>query len=411
MLRRAAPRTGARAVKGRPSMSALPRPLGRALRVAALVVATAVGIGGCASVEPPPPTALLRDALFAPPKRVADASDLFKLSDEMRRYIDARSTPGSTRDARRTLIDALYRDSELRLRYDPEATRTAAEAFDGRAGNCLSLVVMTAAFAKHLGLPHSYRRVLVDDTYRRSGGLELASGHVNLALAPPSALEHAGPLQEMVVDFLPAVELRGQRAVPLDEKTLVAMYLNNRAAEALAAGDVDQAYAWARAAVLQQPGFVAGVNTLGVVYERAGHVDAAEAALRHALTQQPDDVAALTNLVALLQRTGRADDARGYADRLARVQPFAPFAEYDRGRAAMSRGDPAAARDHFLRELRLQPDQEDVHFWTAQAYWALGDAARTARHLRAAQSFTTAAGGAARYAAKLERLRSTTSVH
>ena len=50
-------------------------------------------------------------------------------------------------------------------------TRNAAEAFDARSGNCLSLVIMTAAFAKELGLPVRYQNVFVDEAWSRSGDL------------------------------------------------------------------------------------------------------------------------------------------------------------------------------------------------------------------------------------------------
>jgi hypothetical protein len=45
---------------------------------------------------------------------------------------------------------------------------TAREAFAARTGNCLSLVIMTSAFAKQLGLPVSYRRVVMEEMYTRA---------------------------------------------------------------------------------------------------------------------------------------------------------------------------------------------------------------------------------------------------
>ena len=140
--------------------------------------------------------------------------------------------------ARQALIDALYVKDALHLAYDAEATRTAAEAFDARAGNCLSLVLMTAAFARHLELPVSYQQVLVDEEYTRAGDLYFASGHVNVMLGrhgPPARVDEA---HWLVIDFLPQLQLRGQRTIEIAEDTVVAMFLNNRAAEALARGAI-----------------------------------------------------------------------------------------------------------------------------------------------------------------------------
>ena len=127
-------------------------------------------LAACASRPPAarPMAELLHDELFAPSHEVIDAQSVFTLSDEMRRYAAAElQASARTRDPRHALIDALYSRSQLGLRYDASVTRSAAEAFAARAGNCLSLVIMTAAFAKHLGLPVSYRSVLVDDLYTR----------------------------------------------------------------------------------------------------------------------------------------------------------------------------------------------------------------------------------------------------
>ncbi len=57
------------------------------------------------------------------------------------------------------------------------------EAFQARTGNCLSLVIMTAAFAKEVGLPVRFQSVYVPETWSRSGNLYFSSGHVNLASA------------------------------------------------------------------------------------------------------------------------------------------------------------------------------------------------------------------------------------
>ena len=61
-------------------------------------------------------------------------------------------------------------------------TRNAAQAFDARAGNCLSLVVMTAALAKELGLQVEYNSAYTEETWSRNGALLLRSGHINITI-------------------------------------------------------------------------------------------------------------------------------------------------------------------------------------------------------------------------------------
>lgn len=379
----------------------------RVLLLAAVLVATMLLLAGCATRSPvASPEPLIADHLFPGSAVPVAPQQVFALSDAMRHYADTTLSATTTRrDPRRALIEALY--GERALQYDTSRTRTAAEAFDARAGNCLSLVIMTAAFAKHLGLPVGYRQVLVDDLYTREGGLTLASGHVNLVLArlatrPPHS-EAGG--DDLSVDFLPPEQRRGQHSEPLDEARIVAMFMNNRAAESLTQGRLAEAYAWAREALRQDPQFLSAANTLAVVYHRAGHLPEAEAALRHVLRHDERHLAALSNLVSLLQQGQRADEAAPLAARLAALQPEPPFHEYAQGRAALEQGRWDDARRHFERELRRQPLQHEVHHALAIALWRLGDPTGALHHLKRAAEYGPTAGDRGRYGAKLEHLR------
>src|SRR5690348_15194628 len=109
----------------------------------------------CATVPVERPVeSLFHDGLFAAPSAPIVPADVFALTPQMQAYAHAEIADRlNVRGRRQALIDALYDRGELKLEYDAVRTRNAAEAFDARAGNCLSLVIMTAAFAKELGLP------------------------------------------------------------------------------------------------------------------------------------------------------------------------------------------------------------------------------------------------------------------
>ena len=385
------------------------RRLARGLASCCVPALAALLLAACAT--PPKPidsTALLHDEFFDAQAQRVDAGDVFALSAEMRFYADHELAARMARgDPRLRLIDALYRERQLRLAYDSGWTRNAAQAFAERSGNCLSLVIMTAAFARHMGLPVAFRSVDVGEFYSRQGDLFLASGHVNLVLDKPYSRAMRSSIDDaaLTIDFMEQRELVGQRTTPVDEQTIVAMYLNNRAAEALSAGRLDEAYGWARQAVLRDPGFLAAANTLGVIYNRAGHGAAAEDVLRHVLAHEPDNTSALSNLVGLLGQAGRSAEAQALSDRLLRLQPLPPFHHFGLGRQAMADGNPKLALEMFKRELRRQPYQEEVLFWTAQAYWQLGEPDAAARHLRQAMDSSGSQAGRDRYAAKLAHLR------
>jgi Tfp pilus assembly protein PilF len=377
-------------------------------RVVAVVVLLA--LAACATPGPAPvnPSSLLLDSAFQPNSVPADPQVL-AADDAMRRYV-AVDIARELRDRGKLhgLVEALGSKAHLKLEYDATITRTAAEAFAARAGNCLSLTVMVAALARELGLSVSFRRVLGEPLWARTGDMLLGNGHLNIMLGSSLANESAifQSAKEIVVDFMPGADLRRQRAQEVNERTVTAMYMNNRAVETMQGGRLDEAYGWARGAMLQDPHFLEGINTLGVVYMRHGNAAQAERVFRHVLAAETDNVSALANLVSLLQRQGRQAESVALSDRLRQIESHPPFHFFDLGLAAMKREEFAAARDHFLRELRRNAYYHGLHFVLAVAYLRLDEPKAAQRHLATALETSTNRGEHDLYAAKLAWLRS-----
>ncbi len=391
-----------------PGMPGRPR-LPRLQFLLVLLVPMAAALSGCATPPPTLPPGLLDDALFSAPQHPVDPEQALAVSPAMREFVArARAQSHRNTDLRATLLADLQAGGPLRLTYDSSVTRTAAEAFEARAGNCLSLALMTAALARELGLQATLQDVQGEDSYTRLGDLVFASGHVNLLLARPVSSRTTMTLDidgELTVDFLPGRDLRGQRVRRISDATAKAMYMNNRAAEALEQHLSPDAYWWARGAVLADPGFEPALNTLAVVYLRHGHLPQAERVLRSVLERSPKHLSALANLVQVLGREGRAAEADIWARRLQALQPHPPFQQLDLGRAAFAAGDLARALDLFSAELRQQPHQPEVHFWLAVAHQRLGDVALAEAHLAEAADHSSTPAMHALYAGKLQRLR------
>ncbi|HEV8690991.1 MAG TPA: tetratricopeptide repeat protein [Ideonella sp.] len=386
-------------------------PLAALARSLILVAAATLGLAGCASPPKGPPEAvapLWHDEAFAPPSQPVKAEDVFALSPEMIQYLDHDINRHLRRNGRqRGLIDALYDRDLLRLDYDAATTRTAAQAFAARSGNCLSLVIMTAALAKHLGLPVTFQSVDVEDSWTRGNSLLLVAGHVNLVIGP-RMLDRAGGIgndTSTTIDFLPPQDLRGRRVSVVSESRVLAMFFNNRAAETMAKGELDEAYAWTKASLAQDQSFSSAQITLGVIYHRRGLLDAAEAAFRHALRAEPNNTQALADLASVLFSQGRDVEAQQVKQALARLETYPPFYFFELGRAAVQRGDFEAGRAWLKRELSRDPDYHEVHFWLALAYRGLGDMSAARRHLSIALANSTTRGEHDLYAAKLDRLQ------
>ena len=367
-----------------------------------LALAVLVGCAGAPHTGPVQPRTLLRDDAFARPAQVIDASEVFAVDDAMREYLQ-RAWPLMRKQGRpKGLVDALYTRGELKLEYDASYTRNASQAFAARAGNCLSLVVMTAALAKELGLDVEFHSAYADETWSRSGTLLLRSGHINITIGRRTIDRPRGEdPRYWIIDFLPQGELRGLRTERLEEATVVAMFMNNRAAEALSREAFDEAYWWAREGLIADPSFAGVLNTLGVVYQRSGRPADAERVYSELLRRQPNQTQALHNLAQLLQSQGREAEAKLIAARLAALEPEPPYHWFVQGQLALRRGDAQTARDFFAKEVARADYSSEFHYWLALAQYQLGDLDAAQRNLQKAEVLSVSRNERDLYAAKL----------
>jgi tetratricopeptide (TPR) repeat protein len=362
----------------------------------------------------PAPDELFHDELFAKPAERVDASQIFAVSDAMREYLRTGIAQQlRTQGRQKGLLDALYKRDQLKLEYDSGTTRNAAQAFDARTGNCLSLVIMTAAFAKELGIPVEYQSAFMEETWSRHGGLLFRSGHVNVTLGRRIVdINTPNEGSPLTVDFLTADELRGMRTRVISEETVVAMYMNNRAAEALVRGDLDSAYAWAREAMRNEPGFMSAHNTLGVVYMRHGNLAQAGEVFDSVLRREPENTRAMSNLASVYQQQGKTAESAALIKRMASIDPNPPFHYFNLGLLAMEKADYRGARDLFAKEVSRAEYYHEFHFWLGLANYKLGQMDEARRHLKLAMENSTTRRDHDLYEAKLAwlRARSTTTV-
>ncbi len=354
------------------------------------------------------PSHLFDDKLFSPSTERINADDVFAVSDAMRRYLKTEiASQLQVKGTQQGLIDALNSKNQLKIEYDSATTRNAAQAFDARAGNCLSLVIMTAALARELGMSVHFQSVFVDETWSRGGGLHFNIGHVNLTVGKRTH-DIKSRIDDNVmttIDFNPPLENKSYHTWAISEKTVLAMFMNNRSAEALARGQISDAYWWVREAIRQDPNFLSAYNTLGVVYRRSSNPVAAEQVFNYALLRDPVNTQIMSNLAMVLKDAGRVAESKMLTDKVERKQPYAPFHFFSLGTEAMQVGDFRTARDMFMREIARDPYNHEFHFWVAVALARLGDMAQSKQHLTTAMNFSTTRREHDLYAAKRDRIQ------
>ena len=374
----------------------------------ALAVVPAL-LAGCATTVPLAPAApeMFDDAHFSAAVDPIDPADIMKLTPEMKTYLTEQIMPlARSRGVRQALTESLYNRSKLQLEYDSSTTRTAAQAFDARQGNCLSLVIMTGAFANALDLKVTFQQVATEQLWSRSGGMYFMSGHVNLLLERRHQ-DGVGRFERddlYTIDFMPG-EGNELHAHAISQETVLAMFMNNRAAEAMVRGQLDDAYWRARQAIKLDPQFRSAYNTLGVIYLRHGDAAHAEQVLHYVLNGAPDNPRVLANYAEALRELGRTGEAQAVQARLAIHEPVPPFYWFVQGQAALHKGEFAKAREMFLKEIARDPDYHEFHYALAVADFGLNRLDEARAELALAMTDAVKRSDHDLYAAKLDKLK------
>ncbi len=350
----------------------------RVARLIALSTIVAVLAGTARAATPEEWTSML-DELGV---EHAGVRELLTATEAMRDFAESVAGESSTENRLRALAHYLHDERRFAFHYENQMTLTAGEAFDRRAGNCVSSTILFISLARSLGIPvqaalakRSPDRDVVDD-------LIVVNNHL-VAI-------HREATRWTLFDF----NQRGDKLIgyePIDDRRLAAIYLNNKGVERLIAGDYDGARDLLFDAIRLSPGFVDSYGNLGVAYRRLGRTEAALDSYLVALTLAPSSRWVRENLRAMFSllsaerrrsgavpaglpaetagRLARGDDelaagsprdaARSYAE-AARLSPDRAEPLVATARLRLHQGRVKAARRTLLRALELDPENEEA---------------------------------------------------
>jgi Tfp pilus assembly protein PilF len=373
-------------------------------RTFAILVAAASLLAGCAttstSMAPSQLPWLDQDFHYDAALVAVAPKDLFKLDDDLQRKLDDpawRSAPLGQRLKR--LMGLIFGADGKGFAYRAGHSTVAADTWRDRRGDCLSLTVLTYSVARTLGMNAMMQEVETPAIYGRAGELDEVNQHVNVLLPHlRSDLMVESMAHDVVLDFEPDFQAP-RRGTALTEGGIVARYYNNVAVENMARGDHARAYAYFKAAIASEPGYVSPYGNLAVLYRRIGHEKEAEALLRHAVSLGGTSDVALHELHRLLADQGRSAEAQEVARQLEARQFSDPYHWISLGLKDLIDNEPRRAIDHLERARDIAPSFAEVHRYLAIAY------ARTGNTLKAHEEvdLMASAGGPINKVALLKR--------
>jgi Flp pilus assembly protein TadD len=369
-----------------------------------VVCLTTLGLG-CASAPRKPDRVgipldeLLRGAPLARVKHTAapiDESEILAVSPEMRDFLHAHVTTAGGAARLRQLGHAIIHDPTFKLVYD-ETTRTAAETFRARRGNCLSFSSMFVAMARHLGLDARFQEVDIPPDWSYRNDVFVLNRHVDVFV-------DLGMEGERVVDFnMDDFRTSYDRRVISDARARAHFY-NNVAVERMQAGDAASALLYFRKSVDNDPLFSSAWTNLGILYLREGHADYAEAAYRQALRADKGDLVAMSNLASLYEQRGDEERAARYRDRVRDHRQRNPYYRFQLAREAFLAHHYDTAIGHLKYAVSQKRNEDQFCFLLGLSYMRKGDEEAARRWMSRAEELAATDAQKRRYSSKMDLL-------
>ncbi len=353
------------------------------------IVATgilALLLAGCATAakHPGARVAMDREALLSGPpelKTPVPEVDVLALDDEMRAYL-AEKIPENAHDWRKTrmLLQALFDDGGVRLRYNRVQTYTAIETFHAREGNCMSFTNLFIAMAREAGLQAYFQEVETPATWDNRGQLYVSSRHINV-------LVKYKVFDDQVVDFDVTHFNQAYRRKRISDQAALAQYHNNMSVHWLLQQEPGKALAHQKLALKLAPRAGYMWTNLGVVYSRFGYPDYAEAAFLTALSYGRDNLLAVNNLARLYEQQGEAELAAYYNQQAEPFRRRNPFYLYALAKKYYAAGEYAEARDALRRAIRFQPAEHEFYQLLGLTELAMGEPDRARKDFELALEY------------------------
>lgn len=386
----------------------------RHLSIAGLVVASFVTLAGCAGktareidrddllAQAPE----LNQQLFGQPRPVPDFSELTALTPEQEsdflRFF--RSGVESRFEPHKRLYAYLTR--ELADTDFEHRTLPASKTIETHSGNCMSLALVTTAYARLADIKIGWQLADTDPVYSSEGSVIYSANHIQTRLYhrdyDRAAARFSLRRPYLLVDYFTGAPPREGEALRREE--VVALVYQNMGVEAMAEGRLEDSYWLLSAGLNHDPANPNLYNALGVLHRRAGDERTAEKLYRFTLDKFDDRLIVLRNYRNLLLASNRTEEADRLEGRIMALPDPDPYPLLALGDEAAEKGKVDVALAHYRKAGEVAPYLHEVYLKIARIHADNGDRKRAERALREARDRARDSNQQEFYAAKLDAL-------
>ncbi|NQZ21192.1 MAG: hypothetical protein HRT53_03980 [Colwellia sp.] len=249
-------------------------------------------------------------------------------------------------------------------------TYDASTAMRLNKGNCMSLAILTTAYAKLIGIDFAYRTVHTLPIFTKKSDVILSSSHVQTIIYDDTFVAEDNFIYlstpGIVIDYFPNKDNRKGRKYSYE--TFIAMYYKNISADALVNKDLAKSFLYAHAAHQYNKSNTAIINLLAVIHRRAGDFITAELIYKKGLKVGKPNISLLSNYIMLLKSQQRIEEATVLQNQMNKLDDPNPYHSLGEAFIARKKGDSKQAEIHFKKALSKAPYLNQAYMGLYQIY-------------------------------------------
>ena len=303
---------------------------------------------------------------------IESSQEVFAIDDDMKLMVETKLRPERNVKKRAAkLLQHIFSQDNIDLNYESGANITAIEAYHTQKANCMSLTIMAYVLAKEAGLDIDFQDVQIPEYWVRNGKYNLLTGHVNLVITKPQEVGKVVIWGKNIlqIDFDPYVIKRSFPRKIIDKSTVLAMFYNNKGAQALVDFNYTKAYAYFKAATTIAPDFDISWGNLGILYRLTNHTDLSITTYKYAIALDDKNLTAMTNLAIALNLQGKTEEVIEIQKKLHEKRIKNPFYHALLADEAFYNGNIEIAIKHYKRAIRLNRTIHEFYFGLAKVYY------------------------------------------
>lgn len=312
-----------------------------------------------------------------PAMSVLDEQDVYGLSEAQRRkFLTWFESPPQQHLLPHRRLAAFLENTLYGFSFSG-STHTAQEAAHKGEGNCLSLAILTAAYARLAGLEVKFQTVNSPPLYKKYDDLLIISSHVRTKILKPvpsddSTSENTLKIARggIIIDYFSQFDDVTGGYVSGDEVT--AMFYRNHVAQALIEKRYPEAFWLAHKALTLAPEAPENITAMALALRRVGKGEEADNLYHRSVEAGIDNVALLSNYKKRLQMLGNHAQADEIDKLILDNEDSNPYAWVVLGHERLAAQQPRKAELLFKKALQLAPYLDDIYMGLARSYFLQG---------------------------------------